>query len=86
MVPLETYRDEDSVSPEDEVLQKEKLERAKSALSRLPQLQREAIVLTRYCGMKCNEVADILKTTHGSVRTAVYKGMKSLEISLQEDG
>jgi len=71
---------------EEVLLRSEKIRTIFAALNRLPRLQREAILLFRYGDLSCEETARALGTSGGAVRTAIYKGMKTLRKRLMEDG
>jgi len=84
-MPLETAPVETSGDPEEAVLRSERIRELSAALARLPRLQREAISLTRYGELTCEEAARALQTSNGAVRTAIYKGLKTLRKRLNEN-
>ena len=67
----------------DEVLErKEASEVVRSALSRLPERQRQAILLRHYEGMSQTEIADAMNTTVSAVETLLYRAMQGLKTQL----
>lgn len=84
-LPLESAPAAVSGDPEEAVLRRERVREVRTALARLPRLQREAITLTRYGELTCEETACALQTSNGAVRTAIYKGLKTLRRWLNEN-
>ncbi len=68
----------DSFEIDDVLIKNERLRKIRIALNELPRLQRETIILFRFGGLSCAETAKTLGTSEGAVRTAIYKGLKSL--------
>jgi len=50
-----------------------------SALSRLPEEQREAVVLKIYEGFKFDEIAEILECPASTIKSRVYTGLETLK-------
>lgn len=77
-----------AAAPDDEpdsvAIRKERIELLRGAVGRLPRLQRDSILLTRYGGLSCAEAARALGTSGGAVQTAVYKGLITLRKLLLE--
>jgi RNA polymerase sigma factor (sigma-70 family) len=84
-LPLESAPVATAGVPEEAVLRLERIREVRTALARLPRLQREAISLTRYGELTCEEAASALQTSNGAVRTAIYKGLKTLKRWLNEN-
>lgn len=74
---------EDS-TPADHMARQEEALRLLEALSRLPERQREAIVLQRYHGWKLAEIAEHLGCTIGAVAGLHAHGLKKLQQILSE--
>jgi RNA polymerase sigma-70 factor, ECF subfamily len=77
-LPLEYAPAAAAEEPEEVILRNERLLQIRIALGKLPRLQRESIVLFRFGGLSSAEAAGVLGTSEGAVRTAIYKGLKSL--------
>jgi RNA polymerase sigma-70 factor (sigma-E family) len=75
----------DAESAEARALLGEEHREVLAALRRLPDRQREAVVL-RYClGLPENEVAEAMKVTRGTVKSASHRGLAALARILKED-
>ncbi|MDO6658729.1 RNA polymerase sigma factor [Anaerobacillus sp. 1_MG-2023] len=55
----------------------------KEALSTLPDMQKEAIILKYFHDLKINEIAEITETNSSTVKSRLKQGMKKLEIILK---
>jgi RNA polymerase sigma-70 factor (ECF subfamily) len=51
----------------------------KRALERLPADKREILVLSRFQGMKYEEISSVLNCEVGTVKVRVYRAMRALE-------
>ena len=69
------------VSPEQELLSKELAQRLRAALSKLPEHQRECMLL-RSSGLRYHEIADVLGITPSGVGTLVHRAMLRLREEL----
>lgn len=67
-----------SAGPEELLLQQEYARELNIALSELPELYREAIVLCDIDGMSYYEIAERQSTTIGTVRSRIHRGRKIL--------
>jgi RNA polymerase sigma-70 factor, ECF subfamily len=74
-----------SSSAEDQVLLEEQKQRLASALAELPTKERAAIVLREIEGFSTAEVAEILGSSEGTVRSQVSKAMDRLRSLLEEE-
>ena len=61
---------------------KDALERA---LRRLPEDQREAILLTKVQGLTCAEAAEVVGSPVGTVKWRVSEGLKTLRNVMSEE-
>lgn len=68
----------DESSPPDRVLAKEQALRLAEALARLPERQREAIILQKWHGWKLAQIAERLGCTTGVVAGLHARGLKAL--------
>jgi RNA polymerase sigma-70 factor (ECF subfamily) len=64
--------------PDEDLLKKERSWRIKEALGRLTGEQREVLILSRYQGLKYEEIAEILKCRVGTVKARVFRAMEKL--------
>lgn len=54
----------------------------KAAIAKLPEAQREVIILKQYHGLKFREIAEVLGTPESTVKSRLYHGFESLAKSL----
>lgn len=73
------------VKARDTVASREEAERLNEALERLPDDQREVILLRIYSGMKFNEVADVLQTPLKTVESRYRLALDKLQGWLKAD-
>jgi RNA polymerase sigma-70 factor (ECF subfamily) len=64
--------------PDEDFLKKERSRRIKEALGRLTGEQREVLILSRYQGLKYEEIAEILRCRVGTVKARVFRAMEKL--------
>jgi RNA polymerase sigma-70 factor, ECF subfamily len=64
--------------PDEDFLKKERSGRIKEALGLLTGEQREALILSRYQGLKYEEIAEILRCRVGTVKARVFRAMEKL--------
>jgi RNA polymerase sigma-70 factor (ECF subfamily) len=65
--------------PEESAAQGQDLRLLRQALERLPADKREILVLSRFEGMKYEELAKVLGCEVGTVKVRVYRAMRALE-------
>ncbi len=75
-----------SLTPDEELVHQEIKSELNEALGELPQVYRQAIVLCDMEGMSYGEIADLQKTTVGTVRSRIHRGRKMLRESLVQKG
>jgi RNA polymerase sigma factor (sigma-70 family) len=75
MDEADVRNDED---PGDDFLKKERSRRIKEALGLLTEEQREVLVLSRFQGLKYDEIAGILGCHVGTVKARVFRAMEAL--------
>jgi RNA polymerase sigma-70 factor (ECF subfamily) len=64
--------------PDEGFLKKERSRRVKEALGLLTGEQREVLILSRYQGLKYEEIAAILKCRVGTVKARMFRAMEKL--------
>lgn len=64
--------------PDEDLLKKETTRRVREALGRLTEAQREVLILSRYQGLKYEEIAEILRCRVGTVKARVFRGVAKL--------
>jgi RNA polymerase sigma factor (sigma-70 family) len=67
------------VLPIDSANDHQQMSLLKKALSRLPEEKRELLVLSRFQGLKCEEIAAVLHCTAGTVRVRVHRALQELK-------
>ncbi|MDR9418159.1 RNA polymerase sigma factor [Gracilimonas sp.] len=81
-VPVEIYENrlESEETEEPEVInKKEKKELLEIALDRLDDEKREVVILSRFEGLKYKEIAQILDTTEGAIKTKMFRALKEIK-------
>ena len=81
--PLTGYQPPE-ISAESAVLTGEERREVMRALGRLPQRQREALVLRFYAGLQASEIATAMGISPSSARSAIARGLASLGRMLEE--
>jgi RNA polymerase sigma factor (sigma-70 family) len=76
--PAEDFSVHAAVGAESELERRIALRDALSGVAALPQMQREAIVLTAFAGGSHDEVADVLGVSDGAVRGLLYRARATL--------
>lgn len=69
-------------SPEENVLQRERAEKLRRALSELPDIFRETIVLCDIEGLSYEEIASVLQINIGTVKSRIARGREELRKKL----
>jgi RNA polymerase sigma-70 factor (ECF subfamily) len=67
-----------SARPDERLEKKEREALVRKALAKLPERQRQAILLRQYEHMSYRDIADVLDTTVSAVETLLHRGMKNL--------
>jgi RNA polymerase sigma-70 factor, ECF subfamily len=75
----ETINIKDNETYEQDLASKEVTEVLKSALQKIPEDQREVIVLKTYQDLKFIEIAEILGISINTVKSRMYHGLKALK-------
>ena len=71
-----------SATPDETAIDAQRRQLIQSALSELPENQREVIILKEYHGLKFREIAEVLETPESTVKSRLYHGLESLSRSL----
>ena len=83
---LDHFGDEEFIAasrhPISGVLEEELAQTVKRAVSNLPPLQKEALVLFEYEGLQLVEIAELVGTDVGAVKSRLYRARESLRSSL----
>ncbi len=75
-----------SDTPEKAFEKKERRDAVRNAIASLPQKYREVIVLRDINGIPYEEIAKILKTSQGTVKSRINRARSALKEILQKDG
>lgn len=73
-----------SANPEETILQRERENRLTEALSELPQIYRETVVLCDIEGLSYEEIATVLQVNIGTVKSRIARGREELRRKLNE--
>lgn len=77
---------DDLESPEERLLRHERRSALHAALGRLPDRQREVVVLSRLDGRSAREISEMLGTTEATVRVHLFRGLRRLRTLLAPAG
>jgi RNA polymerase sigma-70 factor (ECF subfamily) len=75
-----------TVSPEDQVLARERCQKLARALTRLPERQRSVIILSHYKGLTSPQVSALTGWNPSTVRVQLFRGLRSLRTLLGVSG
>jgi RNA polymerase sigma factor (sigma-70 family) len=80
LLPLEQAVEthDDSLSPEEQALRRETYERLYAALTQLPPLQQQVVLLRYGNGLRFAEIATVLNKSEGTVRKMVVRILRQL--------
>jgi RNA polymerase sigma-70 factor (ECF subfamily) len=82
---LQSWLAAEDASPSERAVEQEEALRLLEALSRLPERQREALILQRYHGWKLREIAEHLNCTVNAVAGLHAHGLKKLRELLESE-
>ena len=69
---------------EDQLLEKEKMNKIREALISLPENQRLAVILTKYQDLSLREAAEVLKCSETAVKSLIFRAYTTLRQKLVE--
>ena len=78
------YADTNSISAEDEMALRERDEKIKAALTKLPDEQRAAVLLRIYDDFSYREIADQMAVSEGKVKTLIFRGRQQMKEALKD--
>jgi RNA polymerase sigma factor for flagellar operon FliA len=82
--PEAEVQNKDELTPEDELLEKEKKEILTQVIEELPEKERQVITLYYYEGLLLKEIADILKVTESRVSQIHSKVLAKMKLKLEK--
>jgi RNA polymerase sigma factor (sigma-70 family) len=68
----------DGLSIDEQIDREEQLRHLKYAMDQLSAEKKEVLILSKYQGLKYNEIADLLKTTEGAIKTRIFRALNEL--------
>ncbi len=71
-------------TPLSSIVSKEVLDRVHQAIAELPEAEREALILHRFSNLKYREIAEIVGTRLGTVRSRLHSALNRLRRSLSD--
>lgn len=71
-------------TPLSSIVSKEVLDRVHEAISHLPEAEREALILHRFSNLKYREIAEIVGTRLGTVRSRLHSALNRLRKNLSD--
>lgn len=75
---MERWEQKEGLSTDEQIEREEKLRQLRTALHALSDDKKEVLILSRYQGLKYNEIARILDTTEGAIKTKVFRALAEL--------
>ncbi len=82
---ISNYEIEDKANVIDILSKKEEAVKIKEALSRLPKIQKEALILKYYNDLKIKEISDITGENENTIKSRLFNGVKNLKKLLGGD-
>jgi RNA polymerase sigma-70 factor (ECF subfamily) len=80
VIDIDTIQQRDmSLGPEESVARGQDLALLRRAMGQLPDDKREVLVLSRFQGMKYEDIAEVLGCEVGTVKVRVYRAIRALE-------
>lgn len=76
--PVEAANVPGGDDPDEDLLRNERARRVRAALAGLSDAQREVLILSRYQGLKYEEIAGILNCRVGTVKARVFRAVEAL--------
>lgn len=76
--------DEQTQSPDEQILQGELSSAVDKAIADLPEKQRMAVILRRYENMPYEEISEVLKLSVSAVKSQLFRARNTLRESLQQ--
>lgn len=74
------------LSPVDQLQQQEVVAAVNEALAKLPDRQKQALVLHRFQGLKYREIAQVMETTVPGVESLIQRATATLRVRLSSEG
>ena len=84
-ISKEFVRGESLETPEKYMQAKQMSERVRDALSQLPDMQRDVLILRFYHELKIKEIAQITNTVNATVKSRLRQGMEKMKRALGEE-
>jgi RNA polymerase sigma factor (sigma-70 family) len=73
-----TENNHTEIPDEDAIYEEEDYQRLDRALSNLPQAQREMLILSRYQGMKYEEISVVMNQSVPAIKVAIHRAIRQL--------
>ncbi len=85
--PVEEWQLPPSAEPDamSRMLESERADRVRAAVARLPKTQRATLILRVYQELSHQEIADVLESSVGAVKTNFFHALRNLRRLLEED-
>jgi RNA polymerase sigma-70 factor (ECF subfamily) len=84
-IDVEQYVDTGGESPTDRVLRRERAERVRAAVAKLPDKQRATLILRMYHDLSHQEIAQAVGSSVGAVKANVFHALQNLKKLLGEE-
>jgi len=75
---------DDSLSAEQQILQRERLAAIRAKVNALPERQRVAVIMHKYQQMDYRQIADVLKLSESATKSLLFRAYETLREQLKE--
>ena len=75
---------DDSLTAEEQILQRERLAAIRSKVNALPERQRMAVIMHKYQQMDYRQIADVLKLSESATKSLLFRAYETLREQLKE--
>jgi RNA polymerase sigma-70 factor (ECF subfamily) len=75
---------DDSLTIEEQILQRERLAAIRSKVNALPERQRMAVIMHKYQQMDYRQIADVLKLSESATKSLLFRAYETLREQLKE--
>ena len=75
---------DDSLTAEEQILQRERLAAIRSKVNALPERQRLAVIMHKYQQMDYRQIADVLKLSESATKSLLFRAYETLREQLKE--
>ncbi|MHC4443220.1 MAG: RNA polymerase sigma factor [Planctomycetota bacterium] len=82
--PLDNYPDNSAPQPQDDLYRAEQIDRMQLAIEKLPEPEREVIIMRHFSQMSFREIADTMNIPLGTALARAHRGLAKLRTMMEE--